>query len=70
MTFILSRLKMTIHIASTLMTYTFFTSLDGGAQWLSGRVLDSRSRGCGTALSLGKTHYPLLNTCSDYLTGT
>ena len=26
---------------------TFMTLSDGGGQWLSGRVLDSRPRGCG-----------------------
>ena len=42
-----------------------------GAWWLSGRVLDLRSRGCGfephrrhCAESLGKTLYPLLSTGS------
>ena len=39
------------------------------AQWLSGRVFDSRPRGCGfephqrhCVVSLSKTHLPLLNT--------
>ena len=43
----------------------------GGAQWLSGRVLDSRQRGCGFephrrhfVVSLSKTHLSLLNTGS------
>ena len=43
----------------------------GGAQWLSGRVLDLRLRSCGFELhqrhwvvSFSKTLYPLLNTDS------
>ena len=42
-----------------------------GAQWLSGRVLDSRPRGCvfephecHCVVSLSKTHSSLLNTGS------
>ena len=50
-----------------------------GAQWLSGRVLDSRQRGCGfkphrhhCVMSLSKTHLSLLSTGStqELLTGT
>ena len=42
-----------------------------GAQWLRGRVLDSRPRGCGVepkqchcVVSLSKTYYSLLSSCS------
>ena len=46
-------------------------SIVEGAQWLSGRVLDSRPRGCGfephrrhCVVSLSKTHLSLLSTGS------
>ena len=46
-------------------------STQGGTLSLSGRVLDSRLRGCGfephqrhCIVSLSKTHYPLLSTGS------
>ena len=49
----------------------FFKQLSQGAQWLSGRVLDSRPRDCGfepyqrhCAVSLSKTHLSFLITGS------
>ena len=49
----------------------FLTARPIGAQWLSGRVLDSRPRGCGfeprqrhCVVSLSKTHLSLLSTGS------
>ena len=46
---------------------TTMSLINAGAQWLSGRVLDSRPRGRGSSLtsvtalwSLSKTHYPSL----------
>ena len=46
-------------------------NLTEGAQWLSGRVIDSRRRGCGLepdqhhcVVSLSKTHLSLLSTGS------
>ena len=51
--------------------YTIFIRPDRGVWWLSGRVPESRSRGCGfeahrrhCILSLSKTLYPLLSTGS------
>ena len=47
----------------------FILFFDAGTEWLSGRMLDSRSRGCGfephrrhCVVSLSKMRYPLLIT--------
>ena len=54
---------MRLAIAFFIMNLINSIIQDQGAQWLSGRVLDSRLRGCGfephgrqCIVSLGKTH--------------
>ena len=51
--------------------HCFQNLINAGVKWLSGRVLDSRSKGCGfkphlrhCVVSLTKTLYPLLSTGS------
>ena len=66
--------KMPHCLKSHVVAYVFFqltTNDQQGAQWLSGRVLDSRLRGHGVephrrrcVVSLSKTHLSLLSTGS------
>ena len=60
-----------IHLQANTVLESHGIHLDKGAHWLSGRVLDSRSRGRGfeshwlhCVESLSKTHLSLLSTGS------